>query len=142
VDKETGKVRILKVAEGFDVGQAINPELVRHQILGGFMQGLATILYEDMRFDPDSGRILNPNFTDYKIPTALDLPDEIVPIIIETPQHDGPYGARGVGEHTMIPVAPAVANALEDALGIRFKSMPITAEKIAMAIKAGLKEVD
>ena len=141
IDKETGKVKVLKAAEGFDVGKAINPELVRGQILGGFLQGLATVLYEDMRFDKD-GRILNPNFTDYKIPTSLDIPDEIIPIIVETPQHDGPFGARGVGEHTMIPVAPAVANAIEDALGIRFKSMPITAERIAMAIKASVKEVE
>ncbi len=141
IDKETGKIKVLKVAEGFDCGKAINPELVRHQIMGGFLQGLATAIYEDMRFAKD-GRILNSNFTDYKIPTALDTPDEIVPIIVETPQHDGPFGARGVGEHTMIPVAPAVANAIEDALGIRFKSIPITAEKIAMAIKAGVKEVE
>lgn len=140
IDKETGKIRVLKVAEGFDVGKAINPELVRHQILGGFLQGLATAIYEDMRFDKD-GRILNANFTDYKIPTSLDIPDQIVPIIVEAPQHDGPFGARGVGEHTMIPVAPAVANAIEDALGIRFKSIPITAERIALAIKEGAKEV-
>lgn len=141
IDKETGNVKVLKAAEGFDVGKAINPDLVNGQILGGFMQGLATVLYEDMRFGED-GRILNPNFTDYKIPTSLDIPDEIIPIIVEVPQHDGPFGARGIGEHTMIPVAPAVANAVEDALGIRFKSIPITAEKIALAIKAGVKEVD
>jgi len=102
---------------------------------------LATALYEDMRFGED-GSILNPNFTDYKIPTALDIPDEMIPIIVEVPQNDGPYGARGIGEHVMIPVMPSIANAVEDALGIRIKSMPITAEKIAMAIKAGLKEVD
>ena len=105
------------------------------------MQGLATALDEDMRFG-DNGAILNPNFTDYKIPTALDIPDEIIPLIVETPQHDGPFGARGVGEHTMIPVAPTVANAVADALGIRIKRLPITAEKIALAIKKGLKEVD
>ena len=69
--------------------------------------------------------MLNPNFTDYKIPTAKDIPDEIVPIIVEVPQPDGPFGARGVGEHTMIPAAPMVANAVQDALGIRIKSMPI-----------------
>ncbi len=141
IDKETGKIRVLKVAEGFDCGKAINPELVRHQIIGGFLQGLATAIYEDMRFD-DQGRQLNPNFTDYKIPTSLDIPDEIIPIIVETAQSDGPFGARGVGEHTMIPVAPAIANAVEDALGIRFKSIPITAEKIAMALKNGLTEVE
>ena len=141
IDKETGKVKVLKTAQAYDIGKAINPSLVEGQIYGGFMQGLATALYEDMRFGED-GSILNPNFTDYKIPTALDIPDEMIPIIVEVPQNDGPYGARGVGEHVMIPVMPSIANAVEDALGIRIKSMPITAEKIAMAIKAGLKEVD
>jgi carbon-monoxide dehydrogenase large subunit len=72
----------------------------------------------------------------------LDIPDEVVPIIVEVPQPDGPFGARGIAEHTMIPAAPIIANAVEDALGIRIKSMPITAEKIAMAILNGKKEVD
>jgi carbon-monoxide dehydrogenase large subunit len=87
-----------------------------------------------MRFD-DKRKLLNPNFRDYKIPTSLDIPDEIVPIIVEVPQPDGPYGARGIGEHTMIPIAPIAANAVEDAIRIRIKSMPITAEEIALAIK-------
>lgn len=142
IDKETGKVKVLKVAEGFDCGRVLNPSLVEGQVIGGFMQGLATALYEDMRFGED-GALLNPNFTDYKIPTALDIPDEIIPIIdIETLQHDGPYGARGVGEHTMIPVAPMVANAVYDAVGIRIKRLPVTAEKIALAIREGKTEVD
>jgi carbon-monoxide dehydrogenase large subunit len=97
------------------------------------VQGLATVLYEDMRYDA-KGKLLNPNFTDYKIPTAMDVPDEIIPIIIETAQPDGPFGARGMGEHTMIPAAPMIANAVDDALGIRIKSMPITAEKVALAM--------
>ena len=101
---------------------------------GGLLQGLATVLYEDMRYDED-GRLLNPNFTDYKIPTSMDIPREMVPIIVEVPQPDGPFGARGVGEHTMIPAAPCVANALEDALGIRITTMPLTAEKIALAVR-------
>ncbi|NQV07802.1 xanthine dehydrogenase family protein molybdopterin-binding subunit, partial [bacterium] len=96
-------------------------------------QGLATVLYEDMRFDAD-GKMMNPTFTDYKIPTALDIPDEIIPIIVEVPQPDGPFGARGVGEHTMIPAAPMIANAINDAFGIRIKTMPLTAEKVSMAI--------
>ncbi len=133
IDKETGKMHVLKAVEAVDVGQALNPDLIRGQITGGLLQGLATVLYEDMRYD-DKGKLLNPNFTDYKIPTAMDVPDEIVPIIIEVPQPDGPFGARGVGEHTMLPAAPMIANAVEDALGIRIKSMPITAEKIAMEI--------
>jgi len=133
VDKETGKMHIKKVVEAIDAGKAINPDLVNGQITGGLLQGLSTVLYEDMRYD-DKGRLLNPNFTDYKIPTSKDVPDEIVPIIIEVPQPDGPFGARGVGEHTMIPAAPMVANAIRDALGIRIKTMPITAEKVALAV--------
>jgi len=134
VDKKTGKVRVLKAVLAADVGKALNPDLIRGQVTGGLLQGLATVLYEDMRFDA-KGRLLNPNFSDYKIPTALDVPDVVVPIIIETAQPDGPYGARGVGEHTMIPAASMVANAVEDAVGIRIKSMPITAEKIALALR-------
>ncbi|PKP60956.1 dehydrogenase [Candidatus Atribacteria bacterium HGW-Atribacteria-1] len=141
IDKQTGKVRILKAVEALDAGKAINPMNVKHQIYGGLLQGFATALYEDMRFD-ENGKILNPNFTDYKIPTSLDIPDEVVPIIVEVPQPDGPYGARGIGEHPMIPAAPIIANAVEDALGVRIKSMPITAEKIAMAILNDKKEVD
>ena len=134
IDTQTGKMRIPKVVLAVDVGKALNPTLVKGQIVGGLLQGLATVLFEEMRFD-DKGVLMNPNFTDYKIPTALDIPDEIVPIIIEVPQPDGPFGARGMGEHTMIPAAPIVANAVADALGLRMKSMPITAEKIALALK-------
>jgi len=133
VDKETGKMKILKAALAVDCGKAINPDLVKGQIVGGMLQGFATVLYEDMRFD-EKGRLLNANFSDYKIPTAMDAIDRTVPIIVEVPQPDGPYGARGVGEHTMIPAAPLIANALEDALGVRIKSMPITKEKVALAV--------
>ncbi|MCG2726642.1 MAG: xanthine dehydrogenase family protein molybdopterin-binding subunit [Elusimicrobia bacterium] len=133
IDKETGKMKILKAALAVDAGKAINPALVKGQIVGGLLQGFATVLYEDMRFD-EKGRLINANFSDYKIPTALDSVDNIAAIIVEVPQPDGPFGARGVGEHTMIPAAPLIANAVEDALGIRIKSMPITKEKVAMAI--------
>ncbi len=138
IDRETGKMKVLKTALAIDAGKALNPELVKGQIVGGMLQGLATVLYEDMRFD-EKGKLLNPNFTDYKIPTAMDIPDEVIPIIIETAQPDGPFGARGVGEHTMIPAAPIIANAVDDALGIRLKSMPITAEIVALAVKARSK---
>lgn len=133
-DRETGKMHLRKVALAVDAGKALNPVLVKGQIVGGILQGLATALYEDIRYGRD-GKLLNPNFTDYKIPTALDCPDEIVPIILETPQPDGPFGARGVGEHTMIASAPMMADAIEDALGIRVKSMPLTAEKIALTAR-------
>ena len=133
VDIETGKMKVRRAALAVDVGKAINPTTVEGQIVGGMLQGLATVLYEDMRFD-DAGRLLNPNFTDYKIPTSLDTPDLVIPIIVEVPQPDGPVGARGVGEHTMIPAAPMLANAVADATGVRISSMPITAEKVAMAL--------
>ncbi len=132
IDKETGRVWVRKAALAVDAGKAINPDLVKGQIVGGLVQGLATVLYEDMRFD-ENGKMMNPTFTDYKIPTAFDIPDEIIPIIVEVPQPDGPFGARGVGEHTMIAAAPVIANAVYNALGTRIKSMPVTQEKIAMA---------
>lgn len=134
IDRETGRMTIPTVALAVDVGKAINPGLVRDQVTGGLLQGIATVLYEDMRFD-DQGRLLNPSFTDYKIPTALDTPGRVIPIIVEVAQPDGPFGARGVGEHTMIPAAPMIANAIEDALGIRIRSMPITAEKVALVLR-------
>jgi carbon-monoxide dehydrogenase large subunit len=116
-----------------DVGKAINPDLIKGQVTGGLLQGLATVLYEDMRFD-EKGRLLNASFADYKIPTALDIPAEVIPLIVESPQPDGPFGARGMGEHTMIPAAAMVANAIEDATGVRLNSMPLTAEKVALSL--------
>ena len=131
LNKKTGVVRVVKMAEAFDVGKAINPDMVKDQIVGGFVQGLGTALYEVCLFD-DKGKMLNTNFTDYKIPTILDIPDEMVPIIVEVPQPDGPFGARGVAEHTMIPVMPAIANAIANAIGLRIKDIPLTAEKVAL----------
>ncbi|MBN2657592.1 MAG: xanthine dehydrogenase family protein molybdopterin-binding subunit [Spirochaetales bacterium] len=131
LNKKTGVVRVVKMAEGFDCGKAINPDLVKDQIVGGFIQGLGTALYEVCIFD-DKGKMLNTNFTDYKIPTILEMPDEMIPIIVEVPQPDGPFGARGMSEHTMIPVMPAVANAIANAIGLRIKDIPLTAEKVAL----------
>ena len=111
----------------------LNPSLAKGQIIGGVLQGISTVLYEDMRFD-QRGKLLNPNFTDYKIPTALDIPDETIPIFVEVAQPDGPYGARGIGEHPMVPLAPLIANAIFDATGIGMKEYPITAEKLCLAL--------
>jgi carbon-monoxide dehydrogenase large subunit len=134
IDKKTGKMRVLKATLAVDAGKAINPGLVKGQIVGGIVQGLATVLYEDIRYDL-KGKLVNANFTDYKIPTSMDVPDEIVPIIVEVAQPDGPFGARGTGEHTMIPAAAMVANAVEDAIGLRMRIMPITAEKVALELQ-------
>ena len=135
IDKRTGKMDVLKTVEAIDVGKAINPSLVEGQMVGGLLQGFATALYEDIRFD-EKGKILNPNFTDYKIPTAKDIVGETKNIIVEHPQPDGPFGARGVGEHVMIPAAPMIANAVANGLNIRINKMPITAEKVALKYKA------
>ncbi len=133
IDVETGRIKVRTAALAVDAGTAINPTMVEGQITGWVLQGLDNVLYEAFRVE-DEGRLLNPNFTDYKIPTSLDTPDVVVPIIVEVPQPDGPFGARGVGEHTMIPAAPMVANAVADAIGLRITSMPITAEKVALAM--------
>lgn len=133
VDVETGEINILKIASAFDVGQVINKKLIDGQLMGGIVQGIGSAVLEGFKFSSD-GRLLNPSFTDNKIPTAKDIPQEIVPIYIENPQPDGPFGARGVGEHPMISVPSAIANAVYDAIGINFYELPITPEKVALAV--------
>ncbi|MBN1179300.1 MAG: xanthine dehydrogenase family protein molybdopterin-binding subunit, partial [Anaerolineae bacterium] len=132
VDTETGQVEILKIASAYDVGKAINPDLIMTQIEGGAVHGMSSA-FEAMVFDAQ-GRPVNPSFVDYRIATSVDVPREIHGDIVETPLEDGPWGARGVGEHVMVQTAPAIANALNDALGIRFSALPLSAEKIYMAL--------
>jgi CO/xanthine dehydrogenase Mo-binding subunit len=129
VDPVTGEFSILKISSVYDVGKAINPGLVRGQCIGGMIQGLGTALCEGYIYD-ESGRLLNPSFTDNKIPTAKDLPLQIEASVVETPQLDGPFGARGVGEHPMISVAPAIGNAIGQAIGVELLHMPIRAEDV------------
>jgi len=133
VDTETGEVAILKIASAYDVGKAINPDLVMTQIEGGAVHG-ASSAFEALKFD-ENGRPLNANLVDYRIMTAVDAPREIHGDIVETPLEDGPWGARGVGEHVMVQTAPAIANAINDALGIRFNDLPLSAEKIYLALR-------
>jgi CO/xanthine dehydrogenase Mo-binding subunit len=132
VDPETGVVKILRLAASIDAGKAINPQLCTAQLHGGTIMGLSTALYEEVRFD--KGVMLNRNFTDYKIATIDNTP-HIDSFIIETPEEKGPYGARGIGEQPMIGVAPAIANAVCDALGIDFNTFPLTPERVWQAIK-------
>jgi len=134
VDSETGEYKVLKVASVFDVGKVINPDIVRGQAIGGMIQGLGTAICEGYIYD-EQGRLLNPSFTDNKIPTAKDLPEEIESIAVETPQLDGPYGARGVGEHPMISVAPALGNAILQATGAELLHMPIRFEDVWRALR-------
>ncbi len=133
VDTETGKIQVLKLVSAFDVGKAINPKMVEAQMEGGAVQGLSTALFEALQLE--GGVVRNPSFVDYRIATSADAPLEMTSIIVEVPQDDGPWGARGVGEHCMVPTAPAIANALYDALGIRLQSLPLTAEKVFMALQ-------
>ncbi len=135
VNPTTGAYHIRKIASAYDVGRAINPESIRGQCIGGMMQGLGTALCEGYIYD-EQGHLLNPSFTDNKIPTSKDLPDEIECIIIETAQLDGPYGARGVGEHPMISVGPALGNAILGATGAELTHMPIRGEDVWRAMNS------
>ncbi len=137
VDLETGKIEIIRAAAAFDLGKAINPELAKAQVEGGFVQGLSTALFESLQLK--NGVLQNPSFVDYRIATTADAPPRIEAILVEVPQDDGPFGARGVGEHPMVPTIPAIANALYDATGIRVGSPPFTAEKVYLAmLEAGI----
>ncbi len=137
VDMETGKVEVLRAAAAFDLGRAINRDLATAQVEGGFVQGMSTALFESMQFK--NGVMQNPSFVDYRIATSADAPSRIDSILVEVPQDDGPWGARGVGEHPMVPTIPAIANAIYDAIGIRVGSPPFSAEKVYLAmVEAGL----
>jgi carbon-monoxide dehydrogenase large subunit len=139
VDTITGKVEVLRGVAAFDVGKAINPDSVKAQMEGGFVQGLSTALFESLMLK--DGYLQNPSFVDYRIATSTDAPREIQAIIVEVAQDDGPWGARGIGEHAMVPTIPAIANAIYDAIGIRVGSPPFTAEKVFLAMQdAGLLE--
>ncbi|GAH96063.1 unnamed protein product [marine sediment metagenome] len=131
VDIETGEVKVLKIAAAYDVGKAINPDLICVQIEGGIVQGLGSALLEEMKIK--EGKVLNPSFVDYKIPTTEDAPEMKISIV-EVPEPTGPWGARGIAEACMVPTAPAIANAVFDAIGCRINSLPVTAEKVLKAI--------
>ena len=131
VDTLTGEVKVEKIAAAHDVGKAIHPENVKGQICGGVAMGMGFALMEE--FVP--GQTLS--FKDYLIPTCADMP-EIIPIIVESPEPSGPFGAKGVGEPALIPTAPAIINALADALGERIYQLPANLERVLeTSIKAG-----
>ncbi len=132
VDEETGQVEILRYVAAHDIGRALNPMLLEGQVHGGAVMGVGYALTEELKLD--RGRVVNDNFLDYKILTALDrVPVE--PVLVETNDAAGPFGAKGVGEPGLVPVAPAIANAIRDAVGVRMCSLPITPEKLLRAIK-------
>lgn len=134
VDTWTGEVHLDKFVSGNEVGKVINPTLCEGQAQGGALQGIGYTLYEDMQIK--DGRLLNNNLSTYILPTAMDVPD-IVPVFAEEPYSWGPYGAKGFGETPMVPAAPAIAQAVYNAIGVRFTDLPITPEKVWKALHAG-----
>lgn len=132
VDPETGQVRILRLATAVDVGTALNPRACLQQISGAMLQGTGPALMEEMQIE--DGRLLNASFLDYRLPSLADLPEETIPVIVEEPHPDGPYGAKGIGEAGIFAVAPAIANAIANAVGVQVHELPLTPEKILSAI--------
>jgi len=137
VDMETGEIDVKRIISAHDVGKALNPANVLGQIEGGVVMGMSAALYEQMIFQ--DGRVLNNNFVDFKIPTAVNVP-EIIPIVQENPLPEGPYGAKGMGESPVIPTPPAIANAVFNATGVMIRDLPITAEKLLSRIEASGRE--
>jgi len=132
IDPATGRVRVLKVSAAHETGRTINPTMAEGQIEGSVVQGIGYALMEGLILR--NGKVVNDGFLDYKIPTIGDIP-EIETILIETNDPHGPFGAKGIGEPGLVPTAPAIANAIYNATGIRIKELPITPEKIFRALK-------
>ncbi|MFZ5967507.1 MAG: xanthine dehydrogenase family protein molybdopterin-binding subunit [Bacillota bacterium] len=133
VDTETGVIELVNGVCAQDVGRAVNPEMIEGQIDGGFAMGYGYAIMEDIQLV--KGDMKNHRFTNYLIPTAMDMPD-LERIIIEDPSSCGPFGAKGIGEPVMVAAAPAILNAIYDAIGIRFYEIPVTPDKVLAALKA------
>jgi 4-hydroxybenzoyl-CoA reductase subunit alpha len=133
VDLETGRVKVHRITGAHDCGQAINRTQVEGQMHGSMSMGLGEALFEEVAFD-ERGRIRNPNLADYKIPTALDMP-ELDAIIVESHEPNGPFGAKEVGEGGIMPTIPAILNAIRDAVGVEIDELPATPERIVAAMK-------
>lgn len=134
VDTETGDVTVLRIVASHDCGRIINPRLVDSQVLGGVTQGIGFALTEARVVDPASGRVLNANLEDYLVPTAADVPD-VCHARLDLPDPEANCtGAKGIGEPPIIPTAPAIANAIFDAIGIRLRETPLTRQQILDAL--------
>lgn len=132
VDPETGRVKLLSLASAVDLGKAINPMAAEGQVEGGVAQEIGTALTEEIKYE--KGIVINPDFTDYKISTAMDIPP-IKSFLIETNEPNGPYGAKGFGQATGMPTAAAIANAVYNAVGVRVRGLPITPDKVLKALE-------
>ncbi|MBC7242364.1 MAG: molybdopterin-dependent oxidoreductase [Anaerolineae bacterium] len=133
VDTETGQVDVLRIVAAHDCGTPINPMLVEGQIQGGISMGVGFALSEEMVFS-SNGTLLTSSLSNYLIPTTMDMP-EIEVIIVDNYDPTGPFGAKGVGEPTLVPTAAAILNAIYDAVGVRLYSLPATPEKVLKALR-------
>lgn len=138
IEKKTGKIIVDHFASSFDVGRVINPLQLRGNVLGGVLTAIGATLYEELIYD-QHGHQINPQFFKYRLPTIKNIPQKSTTVFIENPGAVGPFGARGIGEHPCVGVAPAILNAIYDATGIEFFEIPVTPEKIKQAL-AGRKE--
>ena len=132
VDTETGQVRVTKLVNAADAGRPINPRVCETQLSGGAIMQLGFTLMEDMVFD--GGQVSNASLADYKIPSIRDIPP-MENVLVAAEQSNGPFGAKGIGESGTFGVSPAIANAIEDAVGVRINDMPLTAEKVLRALR-------
>ncbi|MGA3305695.1 MAG: molybdopterin cofactor-binding domain-containing protein, partial [Stellaceae bacterium] len=132
VDTETGQVRVLRLINVADLGTPINPKIAETQLSGGAIMQLGFTLMEKMDFR--DGQLLNPSLADYKIPGMRDMPARMENEAVAAVQHSGPFGAKGVGESATFGVSPAIANAIDDAVGVRLMELPITPDAIFAAL--------
>lgn len=139
VDTKTGLVELLDVRFAQDVGRSVNPNLVEGQMDGGFAMALGYALFEDLNVK--DGEIKHNKFSKYLIPTAMDMVD-IEKILVEDPESSAPYGAKGIGEPVMIPIAPAILNAIYDATGTRITELPVTPERLIKALEENPEKKD
>ncbi len=133
VDEETGKVTVDAMTDAHDCGFAINRTNVEGQMQGSLSMGLGEALFEEVKFDAN-GRVANASLGEYRIPTALDMPN-VRTVIIESDEPNGPFGAKEVGEGAIMPTIPAILNAIYDAVGVRINELPVTSERLFAAMK-------
>ena len=133
VDMETGKVTVDNMTDAHDCGFAINRTNVEGQMQGSLSMGLGEALFEEIKFDA-GGRVANPTLGEYRIPTSLDMPN-VKTIIVESDEPNGPFGAKEVGEGAIMPTIPAILNAVYDATGVRIRELPVTSERVFLALK-------
>ncbi len=138
VNKKTGKVTVTHLAVAIDLGKLLHPELARIQMLGGMTMGLGATMLEEITFD-EKGKVKNANFNTYKIPLLTDVPEKFSVSFVETPQEDGPFGARAIAEHPALGIPPAILNAIYDATGVEFYQIPIKPHIVLEALEGRRK---